>query len=69
MAPFLMSASLLAHAGDLDLRGALAAETRGFWEEAQFSQQRAVDVSLVARPEFYLTTADGQQRLVFSPFF
>lgn len=69
MAPFLMSASLLAHAGDLDLRGALAAESRGFWEEAQFSGQRAVDVSLVARPEFHLTTADGQQRLVFSPFF
>ena len=69
MGPLLVGASLVARAADIEVRGDLAAETRGFWEKAQFAGQRGVDFSLAARPEFHLTTEDGRQRLVFSPFF
>ncbi len=53
---------------DFEVQGALAAEARVFFEQAQFAGQHGANGSAVARPEFSWEWGEGAHSLVFSPF-
>jgi len=55
-------------AAEFDVQGALAAETRVFFEGAQFPGQHGVNGSAALRPELYWAWGEGAQSLLFSPF-
>jgi len=48
--------------------GNVAAQGRGFWQDAQFSDQRDGDFSLSFEPEYYKEWNDGLRAVTFTPF-
>ena len=57
-----------AAAGDFELRGSVAAESRFFLEHAAYPGQHGTNGSVSAQPEFGWTSADFAHTVVFTPF-
>ncbi len=54
--------------GEFKLMGSVAAESRLFTENAQFSGQHGVNGSLALQPEFYFASNNGADSFLFTPF-
>ena len=48
--------------------GYVSVQGRGFWQDAQFPDQRDGDISLAFEPEYYKDWNNGFQAVTFSPF-
>ena len=57
-----------AYAGDWELRGSLAAESRLFLEHAAYPGQHGTNGSFSAQPEFAWSSVDTAHTVVFTPF-
>ena len=57
-----------AHAGELEFRGSLAAESRLFLEHAAYPGQHGANGSFSAQPEIAWSSADAAHTVVFTPF-
>ncbi|MSR15854.1 MAG: hypothetical protein EXR86_15155 [Gammaproteobacteria bacterium] len=55
-------------AGEFELTGSVAAESRLFLEHAQYPGQHGANGSLEVKPEFYYEWNGGTDSLVFTPF-
>ncbi len=62
-------AGLVPEAKAIELTGSLGVEARAFVDDAQFSEQHAENGSVVVQPELYHDWSDGDQSILFSPFF
>ncbi len=65
---WLCLATANAHAWNVDLRGDVGVEARGFWESARFHGQTDADSSLLLRPELHLEREGGHEQVVLAPF-
>ena len=55
-------------AGEFEVRGSIAAESRFFVEHAAYPGQHGTNGSVSAQPEFAWTTEDAAHTVVFTPF-
>ena len=55
-------------AGDFELSGDVAIETRGFWQSPRLPSQSDANVSLALNPELYAAWDDGADSLLWVPF-
>lgn len=55
-------------AAEFELQGAISAETRVFFESAQYPGQHGLNGSLSLQPEFYWAWEEGAQSFLFTPF-
>jgi len=57
-----------AQVNSIELSGNISVDTRAFFQSADYPGQEDQNGSVSIEPEFYFDWADGDQRIVFSPF-
>lgn len=69
LALFSAAGSLPATAAETDISGSIEFEFRGFFEEASDSQQPETNLSVALQTTFEISSDDGRQNFVVTPFF